>query len=237
MRGVFDEKDFETGRPRRNAELTLSSTTVLGIFFGMVLLCGLFFGFGFAVGRYGPSESPLASMKPAPNAEPTTIVATNKPKPSATEQFSPQQPVAAAAVPVSAPVAPAGSVPAAGQTSVNPTGANAYQQAGVKPALPQTQYQQAAQPTAAVQPATQAGLPMASGPAAGMMVQIAAVRHTEDAEVLVGALRKRGYAVSVRRLPGDSLLHVQIGPFKSEGEANRWKQKLLNDGYNALLMP
>ena len=70
-----------------------------------------------------------------------------------------------------------------------------------------------------------------------MMVQIAAVMNPEDADVLVEALRKRGYAVSVRRLPTDNLIHVQIGPFRSQDEANRWKQKLLNDGYNAVLMP
>jgi cell division septation protein DedD len=84
-------------------------------------------------------------------------------------------------------------------------------------------------PTSRVEPAT--------APVAGMMVQIAAVMHPEDAEVLVGALRKRGYAVSVRRLPTDNLIHVQIGPFKSRDEANRWRQKLLNDGYNAILQP
>jgi len=69
------------------------------------------------------------------------------------------------------------------------------------------------------------------------MVQIAAVSHPEDADVLVGALRKRGYAVSARRDPADGLLHVRMGPFKSHDEANRWKQKLLNDGYNAVVQP
>jgi cell division septation protein DedD len=69
------------------------------------------------------------------------------------------------------------------------------------------------------------------------MVQVAAVMHPEDAEVLVGALRRRGYPVSVRRLPTDNLIHVQIGPFKSRDEAYRWRQQLLNDGYNAMVMP
>ena len=69
------------------------------------------------------------------------------------------------------------------------------------------------------------------------MVQIAAVTHPEDAEVLVGALRKRGYTVSVRRQPADNLIHVQIGPFSTRDEAYRWRQKLLNDGYNAIVQP
>ena len=69
------------------------------------------------------------------------------------------------------------------------------------------------------------------------MVQIAAITNVEDAEVLVNALRKRGYAVTARREPTDSLIHVRIGPFSSRDEANRWRQKLLNDGYNAIMQP
>lgn len=69
------------------------------------------------------------------------------------------------------------------------------------------------------------------------MVQIAAVTHEEDADVLAGALRKRGYAVSVRRDPTDNLIHVRIGPFNDWDEANRWRIKLLTDGYNAMIQP
>src|SRR6202020_1886428 len=52
--------------------------------------------------------------------------------------------------------------------------------------------------------------PSASGQA---MVQIAAVARREDADVLVAALRQRGYGVVVRSEPQDKLLHVQVGPF------------------------
>jgi len=67
------------------------------------------------------------------------------------------------------------------------------------------------------------------------MVQIAAVSNAADADVLLGALRKRGYSVGVRNQPGDALLHVQIGPFASRAEAIAMRQKLLGDGYNAIL--
>jgi cell division septation protein DedD len=69
------------------------------------------------------------------------------------------------------------------------------------------------------------------------MVQIAAVSHSEDANVLVNALRRRGYSVSVRRDPLDGLLHVQVGPFTNRNDANTMKMKLLNDGYNAIVEP
>jgi len=33
------------------------------------------------------------------------------------------------------------------------------------------------------------------------------------------------------------LIHVRIGPFKTRDEADAWRQKLLNDGYNAIVQP
>lgn len=234
MRGGFEEEDFDRGRQRRDTELTLGSTTLLGIFFGMVLLCGLFFALGFAVGRYGPSDSPLVSRQAA-TAPSSAIVASAKAKPSATGQIAPQPQPAAVSVPVvpssvqPGPAAPG--TPFSAQAGVVSAPASPYGQPQVKPALPTAQYPA---PAPAAQPPA---LGPAPGPAAGLMVQIAAVMRPEDAEVLVEALRKRGYPVSVRRLPTDSLIHVQIGPFNSQNQANRWKQKLLNDGYNAILMP
>jgi cell division septation protein DedD len=67
------------------------------------------------------------------------------------------------------------------------------------------------------------------------MVQIAAVSHSQDADVLVSALDKLGYNASVRSGAADQLLHVQIGPFTTRDEANAMRTKLLNDGYNAIL--
>ena len=68
-------------------------------------------------------------------------------------------------------------------------------------------------------------------------VQIAAVSHVEDAEVLTNALRRRGYTVTPRREPADNLIHVRIGPFVTQAEASNWRMKLLNDGYNAIIQP
>ena len=69
------------------------------------------------------------------------------------------------------------------------------------------------------------------------MVQVAAVSHAEDADALVTALRRRGFAVMVRRDGSDNLLHVRVGPFLNRNDANATRQKLLNDGYNAIVQP
>jgi cell division septation protein DedD len=48
-------------------------------------------------------------------------------------------------------------------------------------------------------------------------------------------LRKRGYSVTARRDVSDNLIHVQTGPFVNRNDANVMRQKLLNDGYNAIV--
>lgn len=88
-----------------------------------------------------------------------------------------------------------------------------------------------------VQAAVRPALPDPAAEPALIMVQIAAVSHQEDADVLVAALRKHGYTVTMSREPADNLIHVRIGPFTSRGEANTARQKLLNDGYNAVVQP
>ena len=69
------------------------------------------------------------------------------------------------------------------------------------------------------------------------MVQVAAISRQEDAEILVSALKKRGYTAVIRNDPKDNLLHVQIGPFATREEARAMRVKLLADGYNAILKP
>ncbi len=74
----------------------------------------------------------------------------------------------------------------------------------------------------------------ATGP--GYIVQVAAVSKQEDAEALVNALRKKQYPVFVNSaVPGDSLFHVQIGPFAELKEAEDTRSKLVGDGYNPIL--
>ena len=69
------------------------------------------------------------------------------------------------------------------------------------------------------------------------MVQVAAVTHQEDADVLVSALRRRGYPVNELHEATDGLIHVRIGPFASRDDATRMCTRLLNDGYNAMIQP
>ncbi|MGC1462668.1 MAG: SPOR domain-containing protein [Terracidiphilus sp.] len=234
MRGVFVDKANEEPKLRSDTELTLGAGTLLLIFFGLALVCGLCFGLGYTVGHRGGQSTTAAGQQPAAGS-PTSAQGSASPlKPSAMAQTaaptaaqSGQQPVATG-LPQSAAAAV---VPIVGQQNSNPAPAQSTTSAQpqVRPALPPVE-------TATQTLSASSAQPVAPR-AASLMVQIAAVSHEEDASVLVGALRKRGYAVDARRDPADNLIHVRIGPFNDRNEANRWRLKLLNDGYNAMIQP
>ncbi|HEY1160071.1 MAG TPA: SPOR domain-containing protein [Terracidiphilus sp.] len=234
MRGVFDDRKVEQAEPPPETELTLGSTTLLFIFFGLVLICGLCFGWGYAVGRHG-SQEPSQGVQLGAGGQTTLQGGSSRPKPSATAQVgaaATQRSAAAEQVDDSAPSP--GSNTSADASSQSPAPAVAAGQSNgppqVRPALaPMANPAQPVQPGGMVAPALAA--------AGSLMVQIAAVSHPEDADVLMTALRKRGYAVTAHRDAADGLIHVRMGPFNSRDEAEKWRQKLLSDGYNAIVQP
>jgi cell division septation protein DedD len=238
MRGVFDDREIQKVEARHDTELTLGSTTLLLLFFGLVLLCGACFGLGYATGHRGaPDAGTLVPPASGTNPEPAD---SGRLKPTANEQASAAgaQPAPAANDPLPGGSSPAdvsvqsAAVAAASEPSGGSNGfndSNGAQQ--VKPALGST-----ATPLQAPTPPVSAVNPAVDVPGS-LMVQIAAVSEQEDADVLMGALRKRGYEVAARREPLDGLIHVRIGPFKTRDDAEKWRQKLLNDGYNAIVQP
>jgi len=232
MHGFFSKKEEPPpAESRQDTELTLGPAMLLGLLLGLVLLCSLCFGLGYRMGSHSAQDSPAAGQQPGAPA--SSLAASSRSKPSATAQNIPQAPPqrAMVSVPPASGTNPAGNSQSPGPGSASGGNPNQWT---VKPALPPTATAPAA---VSGQPAPALKVQPATAPALALMVQIAAVSHQEDAEVLVSALRKRGYAVTVRRDLSDSLIHVQIGPFTSREEANNWRQKLLNDGYNAIVQP
>jgi len=244
MRGYFEdeEPELEEREERtRDTEVTLGAGALLGIFFALVLLCGLFFGLGYAFGHHSSSPAAANAKQPsaptaAPDQEPLQANGT-VPKPSAAAQAPVPQPAATSSDGSSAPGANGSANPAAQGTAppgqnAPPLNAPAQPQGQVRPAFPQANAQQGAQA-----PAPPAVRPALSGGTVPLMVQVAAVSHREDADVLVGALRRHGYATTAQREPSDGLIHVRIGPFATRDEATRMARRLLDDGYNAMIQP
>ncbi|MFY9852956.1 MAG: SPOR domain-containing protein [Terracidiphilus sp.] len=226
MQGLFDEHGVEPVEHQPDTEVTLGPMLLLGLFFGLVLLCGLCFGLGYSMGSRGARDSSAAAQQPGDQA--SSQAAGSLSKPSADSQIiSPSQ--APATDLTSSGVNPATTTQDSGTTSASSTSPTPPI---VKPALPGAATAPTLTPVSA-QPAPA----LKDAPAAAIMVQIATVSHQEDADVLVGALQKRGYAVAARRDPVDNQFHVRVGPFSNRNDANAMRQKLLRDGYNAVVQP
>lgn len=198
-----------------DTEITLGTSSILGIFIGLALICGIFFGFGYSLGRTHTRASAAAQTAPPQTSAPSPIKTIVEPA-----DGNGAKPAAGAPIPAPALTAST-SAPVATPAATTPASATPGQ---VAPAS----YNAAAPP----KPVSATFPPQA---AASIMVQIAAVSRSEDATVLVSALKGLGYNASVRSEPTDKLFHVQVGPFATRDEAMAMRAKLINDGYNAIL--
>ena len=241
MRTLFDTDEEEI--EGKSSEITLSTASLLGIFFGLVLVCGVFFGFGYSIGR---GTGTTAQARPVPNPTAGEDAALeNPPVPATVAQPAERQkddseanapaPIAARPKAVETPR----EEPAAGENAAEPPASTPSNVAlaPVKPVDPaRAIISKPSAQKATVLVAATGALNVSAAPGPGQpMVQIAAVSRPEDANVLVSALRQRGYGAVVRNDPQDKLLHVQVGPFSDRTQATAIRQKLLSDGYNAII--
>lgn len=206
-------------REDNDTEIALGTRSLLAIFFGLVLVCGVFFGLGYSIGRAGGSREAAQASPGLASAVPNQHLS----KPSADQTLTPvQAPTEAPETETATTDSPATTTTPASTTSSQPSTVVVAQNpapGGVPGAK-----------TATLQPAA-ATVP---GPGS-VMVQVAAVRVQQDAQILVEALKKHGYSAVVRNEPQDQLLHIQLGPFNTRSDAMAMRAKLLSDGYNAVV--
>jgi cell division septation protein DedD len=226
MHRGFGGTAFEPVEERRDKELTLGPVMLTGLACALLVLCGVCFAIGYAVGHRGTSET-VPAEQPATADVHTPQIASSQSKPAAGQNGNQSAPAVEAQTVAETDAGQAQGVspaPAGG-------GSTTTASSPVQSALPAQ--------AAATSPVPGGGGRVAAAlpQTAPLMVQIAAVSNPDDAEVLVGALRRRGYAVTVRREPLDGLMHVQVGPFSNRNDALAMRQRLLNDGYNAIVQP
>jgi cell division septation protein DedD len=177
-------------------ESTFSIPKALSLFFGVVLLAGLFFGAGYHMGHTAALNQQAATAQVP--VIPASVIPP-KEKPAAALEVAPEDPAASA--PASEPIV-----------------------------------QESEPAKSAAGPArSKSELKAVASRSGSFTVQVAAVRHQEDAEALLGALRRKEYPVFLASATSDSLFHVQVGPFTSQGEAEAMRSRLSGDGYNAIL--
>ncbi len=230
MSRLLDDEQDEL--PQRERELTLSTGAILAIFLGLVLLCGVFFGFGYNLGR--KSTTPPNAALPAATSD-TEPAGTGNPT---FDNFKPSPNSPSAARASSSPVPAASRQPA-----VTENAPAAVTQPQPAPAIPpaRTTPPPATRPTSTTPPSSPAKPAQAAAPAitpgGAFVVQIAAISaaHKDDADLLVNALHTKGYQVSERTATQDNLIHIQVGPFATKADAEAMRERLIVDGYNAIV--
>lgn len=219
MNHLLDETDDREDHASRGGdrEITLGTTMILLIFFALAVYGAVLFGFGYSLGskHTGGTSGAMA-------AAPTTSGSSNnfKPAPGSPAGSSPQPKASAAdfgdSTPVTAPVK-------VDPPQAKPSRAAAPDDPALKP-----------RPSTANTTAP-AAVPMpVATPTGTVVVQVAAVSHQEDAELIATTLKRRGYVVTVHN-ESDKLFHVQVGPFATHKDADTMKAKLLADGFNAYI--
>jgi DedD protein len=198
----------------QDTEITLGTGKLLGLFFGLAIVCALFFGFGYTLGRGSSKQS--GSLVAEGTTPAMSAAQGNKPAAVGQQRAAAEKSDCAAGTDCSASAAP--------QQSSDQGFYNNLQQKDA--------------PTQLEKPAEQAkGVPEMKGTSlgTGFMVQVAAVSKKEDADLLRTALQGKQYPVVITSLPNDRLFHVQVGPFSDMKEAEAMKTRLTNDGYTPIL--
>lgn len=195
--------------------MVLESRHLMGLFLGVVVICGVFFALGYTAGRtqrdgsvradgarktpadtaVDPQKDPATSGVPAPN-EWTFPAAADAKKPADTLQ--PIQKQAPALSPVANPKATA---PASKAHSPS------YSKSLRAPAIPK----------------------------GAIVLQIAALSRESDALALADLLQQKEFPAFVLTPAGSSLHRVQVGPYADMPSADAAKRALQGEGFKAIV--
>ena len=204
------EKDTEQAS---DTEITLSTGKLLGIFFALAIVCGVFFTMGYLLGKSTSAGGRTEIVASVPSGSAAVKPNAGNKTPETTTQTCP-------------PGSPNCGSSSGSPSDTSSAGKTADQQAGA-----QTSGNKASDQSTA----TSAGTDVKNGANSSFMVQVAAVSKQEDAEILVTALRKKQYPVFIANSAGDPLFHVQVGPFSEKKDAEAMRTRLSGDGYNAIV--
>jgi DedD protein len=215
----------ETRELQNDAEITLGTGKLLGIFFGLAVICAVFFTMGYMLGRGSAAGAKTEIVSSAPNgtgAANKPSAGNNNKSPDASTQNCPAG---------STNCPPTGSGPDSTfydsvsnkNTNGQPVTGNSQPQGGNS--SPQTS-------SSSADAAPQEIKNVSTG---SYIVQVVAVSKQEDAEFLVAALRKKQYPVFLSSGGGDALFRVQVGPFTDAKEAEAMRARLAGEGYNPIV--
>ena len=223
---------------RGGGERVLESRHLVGLFLGVVLLCGVFFTLGYVMGHNQYGGSVHAAGDPG-RSEPAVRTATKPAEREAAPASTPAnnewdfysknnsdglEPSVKPEPPAAAPL-PAVS---AGKTAASPAspkvGGPAAPKVGPVAPIGDARTVPAA---ARFQPPS-----IAKG---SVVLQIAALKHESDALAMADALQQKQFPAFVVTPSSDNLYRVQVGPYTDEPAAESARKALDLAGFKAIL--
>ncbi|MFZ0951533.1 MAG: SPOR domain-containing protein [Candidatus Sulfotelmatobacter sp.] len=217
--------------PEQDTEITLGTAKLLSLFFGLVVVCAVFFALGYTLGRKSDigltAPSAATPMQPAPNGPKPAGSASPQPAPPQMTFYKAveQKDANAQLTPASAEANSANPA-ATGQATSSPSAPSPAASSGTPASGTQAQPSQSGNPPD----------PMAAIPSTPYFVQVAAVTKQEDAQALVDALKNKQYPAFVAtNSANEKLFRVQVGPFADIKDAEATRSRLIDDGYNPIV--
>jgi DedD protein len=214
---------------RGGGERVLESRHLVGLFLGVVLLCGVFFTLGYVMGRqqYGGSvhaadASPLRSAPPAT----TATSAKNREAAPASSSTPGDQSWDFYGKGNSAATDHLDSAPS---SRAKQPAASFAAKASAKPAPPVAAK---ALPASAKQPARFQPPALNKN---SIVLQVAAVKVQRDALEMADAIQQKRFPSFVATSSADSLYHVQIGPYPDMAAAESAKRALEQIGFKPII--
>lgn len=213
------------GSGKRGAgDRVLESRHLVGLFLGVVLLCGVFFTLGYVMGKTQYSGAVHAASSPDITAPMRSTQAKSSPGDAPT---------------AAAPSASPGEWDFYGKkqndedhlqspaknSSPWPSSASAPAPAAVQPSPKRSAREVPASARFGVPPLLKGSI----------VLQVAALRHQGDAVAMAGMLQKKRFPAFVVLPASDGFYRVQVGPYRSERAAESARSGLERAGFKAII--
>ena len=218
---------------RGGGDRVLESRHLVGLFLGVVLLCGVFFTLGYVMGHSQDGLSVHASSDSPARTAPVAVSPKAKQEPEKPASPPPEwdfygknkdnnhlepaaKPVAPSAAPLSAPGAVPASASKAGNGAAVPVG----------PATKTVAEPVIKTPARFQQPRMLKG---------AIVLQLAALRQESDALAMADAVQQKKFPSFVVTPGADKLYRVQVGPYPTEQAAETARAALERAGFKAII--
>ena len=193
-------------------DMVLESRHLLGLFLGVVVICGVFFTLGFVMGRTQYDSTVRAATAAAPKLK---------------TESSPAARAPAAANPA---------MPKPSEWDFYRSAEAKKPADTLKPV--ESEKTEAAKPAETSKPAAGRAKPSFKPPLiprGAMVLQVAALTRETDALALAEALQQKEYPAFVLIPSGDDYYRVQVGPYTDAKSGDLAKKALERDGFKAIV--